>query len=352
MTDETRVRWALAGYGAGGRTFHAPLIRSAAELDLVAVVTGSPQRQAQVAQEIPQAVVVRSVAELPALGVEGVTITTPSATHAPLAHEALDLGLDAVVDKPFGLTADDAAGLVAHAERAGRVLVPYQNRRWDSDFLTIRRLLADGALGRVHRFVSRLDRFRPVKSSWHGATAAEGGGVLLDLGPHLVDQAVQLFGAVVAVHAELQTVRAGAGAEDECELHLIHTGGTHSTLAAGLASAAPGPRFQVNGDRAGFVIDAFDGQEDRLKARQTPADLGAEWGVEPESAWGRLYTADGSAAVRSERGAWTTFYPAVAAAVRGRATPPVAPADAVATARVLDAARTSSAQGSVVRLAG
>lgn len=352
MNDEHRLRWALAGYGFGGRTFHAPLIRSAAGLDLVAVITGSPERQAQVRAENPSAVVVGSLAELPGLGVTGVTITTPSATHAPLAHEALDLGLHAVVDKPFALTGDDAADLVAHADHAGRLLVPYQNRRWDSDFLTIRRLLAEGALGRVHRFVSRLDRFRPVKSSWHGATAAEGGGVLLDLGPHLVDQAVQLFGPVVAVHADLQTVRAGAGAEDEVELHVVHAGGVRSTLAAGLASAAPGPRFQVNGDRAGFVIDGFDGQEDQLKAGLTPADAG--FGVEPASAWGRFYPGSASRpeSVPSEHGAWGSFYPAVAAAVRGAADPPVAAADAVATARVLDAARASSAEGSVVRLAG
>jgi predicted dehydrogenase len=345
---EPPVRWALAGYGTGGRTFHAPLIRSAAGLDLVAVVTGSPERQAQVRDEFPRAAAVASVADLPALGVEGVTITTPSATHAPLAHQALDLGLHAVVDKPFALTGDAAADLVAHATRAGRLLVPYQNRRWDSDFRTIRRLLAEDALGRVHRFVSRIDRFRPVKSSWHGATAAEGGGVLLDLGPHLVDQAVQLFGAVVAVHAELQTVRAGAGAEDEVELHLIHAGGVHTTLAAGLASAAPGPRFQVNGDRAGFVVDGFDGQEDQLKAGHTPASLGSARGAEPESARGRLYAGAANEPVPSERGAWETFYPAVAAAVRGAADPPVAAADAVATARVLDAARESAARGSVV----
>lgn len=349
---ESPLRWALAGYGTGGRTFHAPLIASAAGLDLVAVVTGSPERQAQVRDELPQAVTVGSLAELPALGVTGVTITTPSATHAPLAHEALGLGLHAVVDKPFALDARSAADLVAHAERAGRLLVPYQNRRWDSDFLTIRRLLDEGALGRVHTFASRIDRFRPVKSSWHGATAKQGGGVLLDLGPHLVDQAVQLFGAVVAVHADLQTVRAGAGAEDQAELHLIHTGGVHSTVAAGLAAAAPGPRFQVNGDRAGFVVDGFDGQEDQLKAGHTPASLGAAWGVEPESAWGRLYTGAGSQPVPSARGAWPTFYPAVADAVRGAAAPPVAATDAVGTAWVLDAARTSAADGSVVRLLG
>ncbi|HEY5881033.1 MAG TPA: Gfo/Idh/MocA family oxidoreductase [Nakamurella sp.] len=344
------VRWALAGYGFGGRVFHAPLIRSAAGLELVAVVTGSQDRQAQLRDDQPSAVTVAALSDLPALGVAGVTITTPSATHAPLAGEALDLGLHVVVDKPFALDAAAAADLVAHAGRAGRLVVPYQNRRWDSDLLTIRRLLDGDALGRVHRFVSRIDRFRPVKSSWHGATAAQGGGVLLDLGPHLVDQATHLFGPVESVHADLQTIRAGAGAEDEFELHLVHAGGVHSTVAAGLASAAPGPRFQVNGDRAGFVIDGFDIQEDQLKAGHTPADLGTGWGVEPESAWGRLYSGDVAAPVPSERGAWDTFYPAVARAVRGLGAPPVAAHDAVATARVLDAARESARTGTVVRI--
>ena len=348
MNPDEPVRWALAGYGAGGRTFHAPLIRSAAGLNLVAVVTGSPDRQAQVRADDPASTTVPALEDLPALGVVGVTITTPSATHAPLAHQALDLGLHVVVDKPFALNGAAAAELVAHAERAGRVLVPYQNRRWDSDLLTLLRLLEDGELGRVHRFVSRIDRFRPVKSSWHGAGAEQGGGVLLDLGPHLVDQATHLFGPVRSVHAELQTIRPGAGAEDEVELHLEHINGVHSTLAAGLASAAPGPRLQVNGDRGGFVIDGFDIQEDQLKAGHTPAGLGQEWGVEPESAWGRLFTADGHRVVPSERGAWDSYYPAVARAVLGEAPPPVDPQDAVRTAQVLDAARQSAAHGRVV----
>jgi predicted dehydrogenase len=155
---------------------------------------------------------------------------------------------------------------------------------------------------------------------------------------------------VVAVHADLRTVRAGAGAEDEIELHLRHAAGVRSTLAAGMASAAPGPRFQVNGDQGGFVIDGFDVQEEQLKDGESPASLGEQWGVEPESAWGRLYTADGSRRVPSERGAWNTYYPAVARAVAGHAPPPVDPHDAVATAVVLDAARMSAASDTVVSL--
>lgn len=343
-------RWALAGYGAGGRTFHQPLISSVDGLELVGVVTGSPERQAQVREDLPNATPVQTLSDLLELGVQGVTITTPTATHFRLAYEALDLGLHVVVDKPFALTATDAQDLVNRAVQVGRVIAPYQNRRWDSDLLTIKKLIADGALGTVHRFTSRIDRFRPVKGSWHGGTVAEGGGTLLDLGPHLVDQALHLFGPVSAVHAELRTIRAGAGAEDDIELHLVHAGGVHSTLAAGMASVAPGLRFQVNGDLGGFVIDGFDVQEEQLKSGESPASLGAGWGVEPESAWGSLYTEGGSSRIPSERGRWDTYYPAVARALAGEDPPPVDPADAVQTALVLDAARESAEQGSVVLL--
>ncbi len=349
VDEGTPFRWALAGYGAGGRTFHQPLISSAAGLELVAVVTGSPDRQDQVRADLPGATPVGTLAELADLGAVGVTIATPTSTHAPLAHEALNLGLHVVVDKPFALTAADARDLVDHATRVGRVITPYQNRRWDSDLLTLKKLIADDALGTVHSFTSRIDRFRPVKGSWHGGTVAEGGGTLLDLGPHLVDQALHLFGPVVAVHAELRTIRPGAGAEDVIELHLTHAGGVQSTLAAGMASAAPGTRFLVNGTRGGFLIDGFDVQEEQLKAGGSPASLGERWGVEPESAWGRLYTGEkDSRVVPSERGRWDTFYPAVAGAIAGDGPPPVDPLDAVATAVVLDAARLSSADRAVV----
>jgi predicted dehydrogenase len=349
--DRTPFRWALAGYGAGGRTFHQPLITSATGLELVAVVTSAPERQDQVRADLPGATPVAALAELAELGVQGVTITTPTATHAPLAHEALALGLHVVVDKPFALTAADARDLVDHAARVGRVITPYQNRRWDSDLLTLKKLIADDALGAVHSFTSIVNRFRPVKGSWHGGTVAEGGGTLLDLGPHLVDQALQLFGPAVAVHARLRTIRPGAGADDVIELHLRHAGGVQSTLSAGMASAAPGPRFLVNGTSGGFVIDGFDVQEAQLKAGESPASLGERWGVEPESAYGRLYTGEAdSRTVPSERGRWDTFYPAVARAMAGDGPPPVDPRDAVATAAVLDAARVSSAEQAVVEL--
>lgn len=345
----TPVRWALVGYGSGGRVFHAPLLRCADGVELAAVVTADIHRQAQVAVDLPGVTAVPDLAALPRLGIEAVTVTTPPATHTALAHQAIDLGLHVVVDKPFALGADTAAALVAHAERAGRTLTAYQNRRWDGDLLTVRRLIADGSLGTVHRFTSRIDRFRPVKQGWADDPAA-GGGTLLDLGPHLVDQALHLFGPVARLHAQVRAVRPGSATDDEMELHLEHQSGVFSTLAAGMATAAPGPRFQVTGSRGGYLVLGFDVQEAQLKAGGTPESLGGTWGSEDPSDYGTLTTATGSTRVPTERGRWDTYYPAVAAAVRGTGPLPVDPADAVATARVLDAARRSADEHRVVEL--
>ncbi len=348
MTDSP-VRWALAGYGSGGRIFHAPLLTSAPQVELIAVVTGNADRRSQVEEQLPGVRSVPDLADLAAFGVEAVTITTPPGTHTDLAHRALDLGLDVVVDKPFALSAEAAAELVAHADRAGRMLTAYQNRRWDSDFLTIRALIDDGSLGSVHRFTSRIDRFRPVKSGWAG-DPSDGGGTLFDLGPHLVDQALHLFGPVARLHAQVRAVRPGSAADDEIELHLEHRSGVFSTLAAGMATGAQGPRFQVGGSIAGFLINGFDGQEAQLKAGESPASLGDAWGVENPSAYGVLTTLEGSRSVPSRRGRWDIFYPAAAAAVRGSGPVPVPAVDAISTARVLDAARLSAAEHRVVEL--
>lgn len=345
----TPVRWALAGYGSGGRIFHAPLLRCADGVDFAAVVTANPERQQQVATDLAGVSAVPDLAALPAMGIEAVTITTPPATHTGLAHQALDLGLDVVVDKPFALDATAAAELVAHAKRAGRTLTVYQNRRWDSDLLTVRRLIEDGQLGTVHRFISRIDRFRPVKQGWADDQVG-GGGTLLDLGPHLVDQALFLFGPVTRLHAQVRAVRPGSSTDDEIELHLEHESGVFSTVAAGMATAVEGPRFQVTGSLAGYLVLGFDVQEAQLKAGDSPASLGERWGLEEPSAYGVLTNAAGSAPVPTERGRWDSYYPAAAAAIRGTGPLPVDPADAVATARVLDAARLSAAEHRVVEL--
>jgi predicted dehydrogenase len=333
------VRYGLVGYGSGGRIFHAPLIASAPGIDFAGVVTRSPQRRA----ELPDGLrAFDSLADMAAAGIRAVTISTPAATHAELAHEAIRLGLAVVVDKPFALTAESAREVATAAGDAGVLLSVYQNRRWDSDFRTARKLIGDGTLGEVRRFESRFERWAPGRGP-----GPAGGGTLLDFGSHLVDQAIQLSGPVQRVYAEM---RGDGDLDDDVFVALHHRGGAESHLWGSWRQAAPGPRFRITGTTGTYIVDGLDGQEAVLKAGRTPAALGDRWGVEPEHAWGRLYRGATGATVRSERGRWDTFYPAFAAAVRGEAPPPVDPWDAVRTMEVLDAARTAATTGETVRL--
>ncbi|MDQ1661863.1 MAG: hypothetical protein QOJ68_1843 [Blastococcus sp.] len=337
------VRIGLLGYGFGGRWFHAPLLAAAAECEFLGVVTTAPERRALVAADHPGTSTFASLEQLRAAGAEAVAISTPADTHSALTEQALELGLAVVSDKPFALDAAAALRTVELAERLGLPLAPYQNRRWDSDFLTVRALVADGTLGDVTRFESRFERFAPDP----GPPAA-GGGTLRDFGSHLVDQALVLLGPVTSVYAEWQ-VRS-SGQDDDVFVALTHGTGARSHLWGSWSQGAPGPRFRVTGTAASYVVSGGDGQEDALLAGQTPATLGSAWGVEPESRWGRVHSGDDGEAVPTVAGAWNTFYPAFAAAVRGEGTVPVDPRDAVATARVLDAARRSATEGVLVRL--
>ena len=338
------VRFALVGYGFGGRTFHAPFLASAAECELAGVVTRSPERRAQVAADHPGTRVYDDLAAVVADGVEAVAISTPAATHSTLTDEALRLGLHVVCDKPFALDASAALRSVELAQQSGRLLSPYQNRRWDSDFLTLRRLAGSGRLGTIARFESRFERFKPEP----GPKPA-GGGMLLDLGSHLVDQALLLLGDARSVYAEMTVL--ASGLDDDVFIALTHADGARSHLWCSARQPAPGPRFRVAGSAAAYVVEAaLDGQEDQLRAGETPATAGERWGREPESKWGYLRSGGEREPVETLPGAWQTFYAEFAAAVRGDGQAPVAATDAVATARVLDAARQSATTGAVVPL--
>ena len=333
------VRYGLVGYGSGGRIFHAPLIAATAEIDFVGVVTTSPQRRA----ELPDGLAAfESIADIAAAGVQAVSVSTPAATHADLAREAVRHGLAVVVDKPYALDAESAREVTAAAEAAGVPLTVYQNRRWDSDFRTLQKLISDGALGEVRRFESRFERWSPERGP-----GPAGGGTLLDFGSHLVDQAIQLFGPVSRVYAE---ARGDGDLDDDVFVALHHERGVEAHLWGSWRQAAPGPRFRVSGTTGTYVVDGMDGQEALLKAGRTPAALGDRWGAEPESAWGRLYRGATGAPVRSERGRWDLFYPAVARAVRGEGPMPVDPWDSVRNMDVLDAARISARTGETVGL--
>ena len=346
------VRVALLGYGLAGRIFHAPLLGAVPGFELRTVVTSDPERATQAARDLPGVQVQARAGSIWAHPGDHdlVVVATTTATHVSLAAAAVDAGLSVVVEKPLAPSAAEARQLVAHAASRGVMLVPFHNRRWDADHLTLRRLVADGELGTVARYESRFERWRPVAdpAAWrHSTPAAEGGGVLLDLGPHLVDQAVQLFGDVAAVYGEV-TARRG-GADDDAFLALEHRSGVRSHLWASAVAAAPGPRLRVLGSRAAFVVPGLDGQESALRAGRRPGEPG--FGDEPADRWGRLHgvAADPAAGrpVPSEPGRWTDFYRLVRAALAGDGPPPVDAADAVAVAAILDAARRSSVSGTV-----
>ena len=334
----TPVRFGLVGYGFGGRYFHAPLIRSSVECQLVGVMTSSPQRKALVAGDLPGTATYGTLADLVAAGAEAVTISTPAATHTAVTEQALRLGLAVVCDKPFALDAAAARGTVRLADELGLPLSVYQNRRWDSDFRTVAKLVADGALGTVTRLESRFERFAPGNGP--GSSDA---GTLLGFLSHLADQALTLLGPVSSVHAEWRIRESGL--DDDVFVALTHTTGSRSHLWGSWSQAAPGPRFRVTGTAGTYVLPAGDTQEDHLVAGSDPASLGDAWGIEPEATWGHLHDGVSARVVPTEPGRWNDFYPLFARAVRVGTPVPVDPGDAVATAQVLDAARTSAATG-------
>jgi scyllo-inositol 2-dehydrogenase (NADP+) len=346
-------RVAIVGFGLAGASFHAPLVSTTPGLELATIVTGDPGRQARARDEHPGARVVARVDELWERAAEHdlVVVAAANNAHAELARRGLEAGLAVVVDKPLTSTAAEARALVACAAEHEAMLTVFHNRRWDSDQLTLKRLRTEDALGEVLRFESRFERWRPDlrPDAWREtAAAAEGGGILLDLGTHLVDQALVLFGSPTHVYAEIES-RRGATGEDEAFVSLRHRGGTYSQLWVSAMAAAPGPRLRVLGSRAAYVVDELDGQEAALRSGLRP-DGAAPWGVEARERWGRLVRGEESEAVPSEAGAWPRFYVAVERALREGGPPPVDPADAVATLEVLEAARRSAAAATVVDL--
>ncbi|HEX8496784.1 MAG TPA: Gfo/Idh/MocA family oxidoreductase, partial [Actinomycetales bacterium] len=254
------VRVGLVGYGSSGRGIHTPLLAEAG-LVVAAVATSAPQRRADAAADHPGAVVVDDLAALlRRTDVELVVLASPTGVHVGQARECLDAGIPVVVDKPLGVDSAEAGALVAHAEAVGSALTVFQNRRWDAEHLTLRRLLEQGALGEVFRFERRWERWRPVpKDRWReNAPPGEGGGLLLDLHSHLVDSATQLFGPVQRVYAELAARTTPA--EDDAFVALTHAGGVRSHLGALSVAGAPGPRTRVLGTGAAYVVTTFEGE--------------------------------------------------------------------------------------------
>ncbi|MFJ3965405.1 Gfo/Idh/MocA family oxidoreductase [Streptomyces sp. NPDC090036] len=350
------LRVGLIGYGLAGSVFHAPLVAATDGLALDTVVTSDPDRQARARAEFPGVRVVPTAAELWDRDLDLVVIASPNRTHVPLATTALEAGTPVVVDKPLAATAAEARALAGLAERSGTFLSVFQNRRWDNDFLTLRRLLADGELGEVQRFESRFERWRPqLKGGWRESGAPEEiGGLLYDLGSHVVDQALVLFGPAVRVYAETDVRRPDAETDDDTFIALTHANGIRSHLYVSATTAQLGPRMRVLGSRAGYVKYGLDPQEGALRDGLRPDGV-MPWGEEPPHLWGRLGSGEspltgGGIPVPTEPGDYPAYYAAVEAALRTGGPAPVTAFEAAHCLDVLEAARRSSQEGVVVEI--
>lgn len=352
--DATPLRVGLIGYGLAGSAFHAPLIASTPGMQLDAIVTRDRERRATAAREYPDARLVDDADELleRASQLALIVVATPNRTHVPLARVALDAGLPVVVDKPFAATAAEARALIAEAKQRKLMITVYQNRRWDGDFLTVRRLVADGTLGEILRFDSRFERWRPVpKGGWRErGDPNEAGGLLYDLGSHLVDQALTLLGPATSVYAELDRRRPGVESDDDSFVALTHASGARSHLTMSAVAAQSALRFQLLGSKAAYIKHGLDVQEDALRRGERPNR--ADWGVEPRDQWGTLGAGGDVRPVPTEAGAYPAFYAGVVHSLRSGTPPPVDPNDAVATLDVIAAAQRSAATGSVMAVSG
>ncbi|MFF9031284.1 Gfo/Idh/MocA family oxidoreductase [Streptomyces iakyrus] len=352
----TPLRVGLVGYGLAGSVFHAPLIAATKGLALDTVVTSNPERQQQARAEFPDVRLAATPDELFARAAELdlIVVASPNKTHVPLATTALKAGLPVVVDKPVAGTAAEARELAALAEERELLLSVFQNRRWDNDFLTLRKLLNEGELGDVWRFESRFERWRPKpKGGWReSGDPAEIGGLLYDLGSHVVDQALVLFGPAASVYAETDIRRPGAETDDDTFIAITHANGVRSHLYVSATTAQLGPRFRVLGSSAGYVKYGLDPQEAALRDGLRP---GPGWGTEDESLWGRVGSGEspvtgGGRPEPTLPGDYPAYYAAVAKALLEGAPNPVTAREAAAALDVLEAARRSAREKVTVTL--
>ena len=333
----------LIGFGLAGRAFHAPVIRATPGLRLAAIL----QRHGnEAAEKYPDVRVVRSVEEfLNIRGIRLVVIATPNETHAPIARQCLEAGRDLVVDKPFATTLQEAAELVELARKYGRLITVYQNRRFDGDFQAIRQIVADGTLGRIVRFETNYDRFRPdLKPGAWRERVGPGAGILFDLAPHLIDHALVLFGLPEAVTADVRVERAVAVVDDAFDVMLHYPAGMRAVLRSTMLAAASRPRFVLHGTRGSFFKQSFDPQEINLRHGHIPES--GPWGGEPQEDWGVLTTMENDIVIKrsvpSATSDYRDYYANVRDAILGRATLAVTPEHALDVMRVLEMAQESS----------
>jgi scyllo-inositol 2-dehydrogenase (NADP+) len=357
MTNEPvhaeKLRVAVVGYGLAGSAFHAPLIAATPGMDVSAVVTGNAERAENARRAYEGVDVFADFDSLIARAddIDLIVVATPNRMHAPTALAAIDAGIAVVIDKPFAVSVAEGESLIDAAAAHGVPLSVYQNRRWDGDFLTLRRLLDEGALGEVTRYESRFERWRPVAGTgWReSGSPSDAGGLLFDLGPHLIDQALVLFGPVTHVYAEVDRRRAGVQADDDVFVALTHASGVRSQLWCSAIASDLGPRMRVLGTRSAYVKYGLDPQEAELRRGGRP-DRDEAWGTESEASYGTLGVVGEATPIATEPGAYQRYYEGIGAALRGEGDLPVDPRDSLEGLRIIEAARRSQEQREVVAL--
>ena len=339
----TPINVGLVGFGLAGQVFHAPLIHANPNLRLTHIVQ---RRDSTSTSNYPEAKSLRDVDALLAEdSVALVVVATPNTSHYDIAARALQAGKHVVVDKPFTITSSDADQLIALSRKVGRVLSVFQNRRWDGDFLTVKQILDQKLLGRVVEYESRFDRFRPiVKAEAWREQALPGSGLLYDLGSHLIDQAIVLFGRPAGIYAEVLKQRDGASAPDSCEIHLDYPA-LKVTLKAGVLVCEPSPRFVLYGTQGSYLKYGLDPQEDALKKGGSPSQ--PNWGAESAELWGTHTRCNGSV-TRTKyptlAGRYPEYYNNVYRAITGQEELAVKPEQAREVIRLIELAQQSSVE--------
>jgi len=337
-----KLKVGIAGYGLAGRSFHAPIL-AGTNFEVTAVLTTNDVRKRHAKEDFPTVKIVSTIEELCAQDLDLIVIASGNQVHLSQALTAINAGIPTVVDKPMGINVAQTREILDAADSAGVTVTTYFNRNWDSDILTLKRVIRDGQIGRVIRMDSRFERFRPQLNpqSWRENNSPEdGGGLLLDLMPHLISTAIECFGPANLKSSSIRSVRGGA--DDDCVLVLAHETGVESILSASAVVGAPGPRLRVIGSEGAFVVKELDPQEALLRAGKAPKD--GKW-EEGTSSQAFIHRGDSVEEFKTDPGNYASFYSLVHEAIVNKTAMPISPEEILAVAQIIDKAREINSHG-------
>ena len=337
-----KLKVGIAGYGLAGRSFHAPIL-AGTNFEVTAVLTTNDVRKRHAKEDFPTVKIVSTIEELCAQDLDLIVIASGNQVHLSQALTAINAGIPTVVDKPMGINVAQTREILDAADSAGVAVTTYFNRKWDSDILTLKRVIRDGQIGTVIRMDSRFERFRPQLNpqSWRENNSPEdGGGLLLDLMPHLISTAIECFGPANLKSSSIRSVRGGA--DDDCVLVLAHETGVESILSASAVVGAPGPRLRVIGSEGAFVVKELDPQEALLRAGKAPKD--GKW-EEGTSSQAFIHRGDSVEEFKTDPGNYASFYSLVHEAIMNKTAMPISPEEILAVAQIIDKAREINSHG-------